>query len=499
MNPNSAPDFSTGSAPAHHTFMTSLTPNQVTVGAPDVAVTIKGTNFTSSSSACWNCNFLQFQFLPTFYVSPQQLNVTVPANLMANSGQLPISVFDGNSNLFSNNSLSLVVTPVSAPGSSTKVNVVNLAGLAMAWDPVSSLLYVGTAEYDAAQPNSIVAIDGNTGSIVKSLEVGSNPDLVEVSAGGQYVYTAYAGATSMTQVPLPGLNAPLTWTLTNSLNSNVYWAGDLKTAPQSAHTTALTLLDLESEPDEIGGVVVYDDNVERQNHVPGFGPGGSLNIYDIVAWASTDQILTASCFSGCLSNTPLGLLYEIQVNNSGAALIATGTAPFNQGEIHSDFGTGFIYSDDGKVADPKTQAIVGSYNASGLVVPDSSLNKVFILGQTSAQANTNNFTIASFDEKAFTFISSIEVQNIIGDPTELVRYGDTGLAFLTSNGGSGSPGLLYLIQDATFVAKSQAMAVPALRVATSEKIVDFRWKRHSKVDFIRKLAERTRAQSTSSQ
>jgi len=81
------------------------------------------------------------------------------------------------------------------------------------------------------------------------------------------------------------------------------------------------------------------------------------------------------------------------VSPAGATLLAAGTASFNMGQIHSDFGTGLIYSDDGEVADPNTQAIVGAYNASGLAAPDSSLNRVFILGQTSAQAGTNNYTI----------------------------------------------------------------------------------------------------------
>ncbi len=69
----------------------------------------------------------------------------------------------------------------------------------MAWDASSGLLYVGTAEFDGAYPNSIVAIDGKTGSIVKTQIVGSNPDLLSVSANGQYLYAAYAGATDMTQ------------------------------------------------------------------------------------------------------------------------------------------------------------------------------------------------------------------------------------------------------------------------------------------------------------
>jgi hypothetical protein len=143
--------------------------------------------------------------------------------------------------------------------------------------------------------------------------------------------------------------------------------------------------------------------------------------YDALAWGSSDQILAAACSSGCLSNTPLSPLYELQVNQSGAALVSTGPATSSQGEIHSDFGTGLIYSDEGNVADPTAQAVVGTYNASGLVAPDSSLDRVFIFGQTDAQANTNNFTIQSFDEKAYTLVSSITIENLLGSPIQLLR------------------------------------------------------------------------------
>jgi DNA-binding beta-propeller fold protein YncE len=272
---------------------------------------MKGSNFTPDSVACWNCNFLQFQFLPSSFVSSQQLNVTIPASVLANSRQLLISVFDTNANLFSSNSLSLLVTSTPAARSTTKVSALDLTGLAMDSDPVSGLLYVGTAEGDGAYPNSIVAVDPNTASIVKTQQVNSNPDLVSVGAQGQYLYVAYAGSTNMTQLSLPGLQAPLTWTLRNPSNSSVYWAGDMKTAPENPHTTAVTLFNLESTPDETGGVVVYDDNVERPQFVPGFGTG---NIYDTIAWGSTDQILTAACSSGCLSTTPASPLYEFQAS-----------------------------------------------------------------------------------------------------------------------------------------------------------------------------------------
>jgi hypothetical protein len=180
-------------------------------------------------------------------------------------------------------------------------------------------------------------------------------------------------------------------------------------------------------------------------------------------------------------------LYELQISTSGAALQATGTASFNSGVTHSDFGTGLIYSDDGNVADPSTQAIVGAYGASGLVAPDSSLNRVFILGQTGAQASTNNFTIQSFDEKAYTAVSALALDNLLGTPIELVRWGTSGLAILTMNGGSGPFGMLYLVQDSSFVTNAQA---PAARPSEAQESVHERWKRISKADIVNMIRKR---------
>jgi hypothetical protein len=488
VNPNAAPDVSTGVSPSAYAFMASLAPQQAASGSGNVTVTVRGSNFTPDSTACWSCNYLQFRFLPTSYVSSQQLSITIPASLVATAGQLPISVFDPRSNLFSTDSLTFAVNPPSVSGSGPQVTPLELAGLAMAWDANSALLYVGTADYDGNYPNSIVAIDGKSGSIVRTQTVTTNPYVLSVSANGQYLYAGFGGATIMTQLQLPGLGSPLTWALTNSGSSFVYWAGDIKAAPVSPHTAAVTLFNFTSDPTETGGVVVYDDNLLRTNFVPGWGGGQAIpTVYDTLAWGSSDGVLTGASASGYNG----GPLFEFQVSPAGTTLLAAGTASFNMGQIHSDFGTGLIYSDDGAVADPNTQAIVGTYNASGLAAPDSSLNRVFILGQTSAQAGTNNYTIQSFDEKAYTLVSSITVSNLVGTPIELVRWGATGLAVLTMNlGGNGSPGMLYLIQDMTFVSAAQAATSLSFQ---SRELVRRRWKRISKADIVKMVQARRAA------
>ncbi len=302
-----------------------------------------------------------------------------------------------------------------------------MSAFAMAPDPISGLLYVGTTDFDSAYPNSIVAVSGKAGAVVKTQNVGTDPWTVSVSANGQYLYTGYYYATTMTQLPLPGLQPPLTWALTNPISSQVYYAGEIQAAPVSPHTTAVTLFNWYLQPVEDGGLVIYDDDVQRPDFLGGWTGGlPGPEAYFTLAWGASDQVLAAAGAGGPI--------FGLQVSSSGVVFNAQGgDNSFNacSGEIHSDFGTGLIYSDCGEVANPTTLVTVGTYGASGLVAPDSPLDRIFILGQTAAQANTSNYTIESFDEKAYTPVSSITLENLIGGPIQLVRWGTSGLAVLT--------------------------------------------------------------------
>jgi IPT/TIG domain len=494
VNPNVAPDVASGFSPSAYALLSSLSPQAATAGGGNVTVTIEGTGFSPDSTACWNCSFLGFLFLPTSYVSPTQLSVTIPASELETAGPLAISVFDQSANLFSTNALTFTVSPASG---STQVKALNLAGLAMAWDANSQLLYVGTADYDAAYPNSIVGVNGASGTVTISQPVSPDPDILSDGAAGQFLYATFASTTNMTQFALPGLDPTVTWRLQDPQYGGPYLAGDMKAAPVSPHTTAVTLFSYSGSPVAIGGVAIYDDGVERPVGSPGWSHEQTVPaLYDTLAWSASDQIL-ASAPGGSDSggSDGGGPLYELQVNPSGVTYLSEGTAVFNSigQEIHSDFGTGLIYSDNGNVANPSTKGIVGSYNASGLVAPDSSLNRVFILGQTAGQANTNNFTIQSFDERAYTLVSSITLSNLAGSPIQLVRWGTSGLAVLTNGGVPGvyenSNGMLYLVQDSTFVSNAQSTAASDARLAAPAEIirpelVQQRWKRLSKREIL---------------
>jgi len=477
VNPNAAPDVASGSSPKAFAWMSSLSPQEVPVGSGDITLTINGTNFARDSVAYSNINNLYNSLtLPTTFVSSTQLTATVPASALQTAGPRTISVGDQTTGLFATNCLFLTVSPASG---STQVTALNLAGLSMARDANSGLLYVGTSDLERAYPNSIVAISED-GSIAKTQMVSPNPYLLSTSANGQYLYVGYASSTNMTQLSLPGLNSPNTWGLINSKGRPVF-ALDLKAAPVSPHTTAVNL---QSQ------VAIYDDATMRPVVAWGYSPNLPFPPpnYGFLAWGASDSILAAaeSVYYGW------DPLYALSVDRSGVTYSASSGFDNYGYEIHSDFGTGLIYSDDGTVANPETMANMGSFGASGLVAPDSSLNRVFILGQTSAQANSNSFTIESFDEKTYLPIASITINNLVGSPLAIARLGNSSLAILTSDiagpgdaSGTGAPaGMLYLIKDATFVSGA---APSGSGLVKAQELVQRRWKKITKSDILRNV------------
>ena len=112
------------------------------------------------------------------------------------------------------------------------------------------------------------------------------------------------------------------------------------------------------------------------------------------------------------------------------------------------------------IVNPATAAQVGKFNASGLLVADDTLGRVFILGQTTAQSGTANYTIQSFNQTTFAYVGSISITGVVGAPIAFTRWGANGLAFATYNQNAspttGPAGVLYIVSDASFVSANLA-------------------------------------------
>jgi len=477
VNSSATPDSTLGPGVQVMPALQSIAPQSVTAGSPDTVLTVAGNNFENGSVVYWDNHALS-----TTYVSATQLQAAVPANDLASVGSHAIQVSDGDVQTLDTPVLVFTVT-----AANSGIAAFNLASLDVAWDKANGLLYAAVWSDDLQYPNSILAIDPVKAKVVASQPAGPDPYLVRTTADGAYLYSANLTTDKVIRFNLPGLTSALTWSLglqpPNSSNPNVWQqsliALDVQPAPGAPQTTAVATGALQYISDWIanghetvpgGSLTVYDGNVARSTAVT-----ETYNGYYSVQWGVDSSTLYAGSSS----------LDTITVNTSGATVSnsfatvfsSTGVVP-----ITYDAGTGYLYDSTGRAIDPKTGNIVGQYatagtNSSGLVVPDSSLNLVFILGQTKAQLGSSDYTITAYNQKTFAAVSSFVVPSVTDLPYALIRWGTSGLALVTYssyNDTVGLPaGMLYILNEPAFVTATPTFSgnvIPPVPVERTWKI-----------------------------
>jgi hypothetical protein len=124
-----------------------------------------------------------------------------------------------------------------------------------------------------------------------------------------------------------------------------------------------------------------------------------------------------------------------------------------------------VYDDDGAVVNPADGSVVGTFAASGLMVPDGALGTAFFLGQTQNNFGGSTYTLESFDINRFTPIATLSIPDLIGNPGNLIRWGSDGLAFVTySLPGSSSGSAVYIVESSFVSGETRPDSVPAENV-----------------------------------
>ncbi len=437
INASAAPDFTGGTPVDALPVFTAMTPESATAGSADLVLTVSGSEFQSGATICWNG-----QRLTTAFHSSTELQAVVPASNLTQAGPATVSVAN-DSLSYAVNSLAFTILPAS-----NGLIARNLSSIDIAWDAHSSRLYAPVWSVDSRYPNSVVAIDPASGSISEVAGVAPDPIMLRVSRDGTLGYTAYAELNLATQFRAPQLDSVTSWSLGADATYGPYVAMDLQPAPDSAQTTAIAL-GLLGFSAENQGLVIFDNGTARPQRPP------RVNLFDTLQWGLTDSILYAA------DNESSGFeLSTIGVDANGATLLRTDRDVLTRYwmTIHFDRGTGYLYADDGYATNPATGRHVGKYSAFGLVLPDSSLNRVFVLHLTSSYVS-DGYAIDSFNQSNFTPVSSLKLPDLVGDPVALTRWGTSGLAIVTYNGNwgptGGPAGMLYILDNPTFVSATQ--------------------------------------------
>src|SRR6185437_14736920 len=306
-----------------------------------------------------------------------------------------------------------------------------------------------------------------TATIGTPIVTGNTPDVLAISSDDSFLYTALDGSSSVIRYTLPSL------TLDPGFNLAVPATGyagqtaiSMAVAPSNPRTIAMLVGNYNVGGPNTGGTVVYDDATPRAAKVPYYS-----EYSDYLGWGSNASTLYATDASSG------GDLWVNSVNSSGVTL----TKDYRS-EVESQTGTfsfdaisGYIYSDTGRVVDPANGNVVGAFNISSFYVstprclPDIANNVVFFIGRTPDQVGTlfhpnTGATILKFNATTYQLIDTISIPGPSGSISDLMRWGNAGLAFIDfSSFQRNASGPVYLV-DGSFVS---GLAAPDTTTGTS--------------------------------
>lgn len=438
--------------------LASINPASGTVGSSGITLTATGQNFLSASVIYWNS-----APVATSYASATKLTAQIPAGDLQNVANNMVTVVNPSPGGGTSNALTFVVN---APPTTTTGFRLNLPANDLAWDPVNQVIYLSLPSADGPNGNTVQVLHPAAPSLGASAYAGSEPNLLAVSKSSKYLYVSLNGASEVHRMTLPNLGTDITIPLGSSSISGPFFAMDLQAGPAYDGTVAIARGTPDSTPEEEGGVVIYDDATMRPDVLCGFiqigcttGLDGAL--YDSIQWnLDGSEMFAANNESSSFD------FYTIPVTSAGfgmatdyPGLVGDSRGAFT-GDIHYDPTTQYVYVDNGNVIDPVAGMLVGTFNSSGIMVPDGALGTAFFLGQTVATRGTATYTLESFDIRKLTPISTLAIPNVIGMPTHLIRWGADGLAFTTTSVGASSStpaGAVYVVSG-PFVSGTGAAA-----------------------------------------
>ena len=338
-------------------------------------MTVTGSNFLPASTIEWNGAVLS-----TTYLSEAQLETQIPTTNFAVPGFADVSV--QNPVPGGGTSIPLLFTIASVP------LVVAQASNDLAWDSAHQVIYLSVPSLALANGNTVSVLNPFTGAVTSSVFAGSEPNVLAISADDQFLYAGLDGASSVQRFTLPALVPDINYSLGADPYFGPTFAVYLQVAPGLSHTTVASRGAFNVSPYADCGMTIYDDGTPRPTTSDSAG-----QLYDSLQWGSDTAIYAVN------SEITSFDFYDLNVGATGVSLSHDYQNEFSNFyiAIHYDSATKEVYTDDGYAINPSNGQHVGAFQATGLMIPDSTLNSAFFLGQTQAQFGTPNFTIEEFD------------------------------------------------------------------------------------------------------
>jgi hypothetical protein len=396
----------------------SISPAKVTAGGPNFLLQITGNNFQQGTQVLVNGSPRE----PFTISEPSSLLVPITTTDIATVGSLDISVMSPSPGGGSSSITKLQILPAS-----NRLRAVNVQANDLAWNPKQNRIYAAVGSRSSTYAHSIVAIDPQSGQIVASRDVGSDPARLSLTTDQQYLYVSLPSTGSVARLVLPGLTPDIEWTLGKDSGGLAYHALDLQAAPGEPHTVAVTRAVYTSG--DSGGIVIYDDGQARPKIALDNSDSGS--IYDRIQWGADSTILYAS-----IGSTTGAHEHTFTVSSTGLELAKDAANVFRTLSRFSFDPLTARFYDGGSAIDPSTGKLLGIFSPAHqfrdetvAFAADARNHRLYTeVASYPPSPNEEGGEIEVFDLEHYTYINSLFVPSPNSFGAGLIRWGDAGLA-----------------------------------------------------------------------
>ncbi len=298
------------------------------------------------------------------------------------------------------------------------IRQVSLSAKDLIYDPLTQTIYASVPSSGGPTGNSITPIDPVTGDVGSSVFVGSEPGKLAISDDGQFIYVSLDGAAAVRRFVIPTQTAELQFSLGSDPFFGPYTVEDMQVLPGFPESVAISRQNPGVSPKH-AGVAIYETGVQRTDTTPRHTGSNVIQF-------SAD----ASRLYGYNNETTEYGFRRMRVDDSGVTVVdATPNLIMGFG-VDIRFDGGRVYATTGRVIDPEALTIVGTFSgipSGSLVAPDSTAGLVFFLTGSAPTVQ-----LKAFDPVTFLQVGVLDIPDVVGTYSSLIRWGADGLAFRTS-------------------------------------------------------------------
>jgi DNA-binding beta-propeller fold protein YncE len=268
--------------------------------------------------------------------------------------------------------------------------------------------------------NSVAIINPANSSIVATIPVGSEPDVMALSADGAYLYVGLDGGGSIARVNLATNAVDQTFSVGVNPVNGAETPQSISVSPTDSTVIAVARAFPTIIPDQAGVAIFSNEAMLPDTTASLIGSGA-------VAFCSSGSTLYG------FDNQTTGFgFYTMSVNSNGVQ--QTSEVPnLIVGVANIICDSNVVYASTGYAVDPlnNTQLGIfsGMHNPSGMAIDDTN-KKVFFLDTNSV---TNAVTINGFDQTSYSLTGTLSVNAASSAGRDLVRWGTNGFAVATQD------------------------------------------------------------------